>query len=45
MINLTYENLCKEHLTFYEINEIIALVDRWLIMNLSFEDCRNQNLL
>lgn len=26
MINLTYENLCKEHLTFYEINEIIAIV-------------------
>lgn len=45
MINLTYENLCKEHLTFYEINEIIAIVGRWLIMNLSFEDCRNQNLL
>lgn len=29
MINLTYENLCKEHLTFYEINEIIAIVG-WL---------------
>lgn len=26
MINLTYENLCKEDLTFYEINEIIAIV-------------------